>query len=64
MPPHQLGHDRVGDVSFDRVALSALGRDPRMEHHLQQIETFSRIEKPWFMAAVQAACPSWDSFTL
>ena len=35
MPAHQLGDDPVGDI-VDRVAVSPLGGDPRVEHHLQQ----------------------------
>jgi len=37
MPPHQLGHDPVGDV-IDGVpgAVAALGGDPRVEHRLHQ----------------------------
>ena len=37
VPPHQLGHDPVHDV-IDREAraIRPLGRDPRVEHHLQQ----------------------------
>jgi hypothetical protein len=35
MPPHELGHDPVGDV-VDVVAVVALGRDPRVECHLEQ----------------------------
>jgi hypothetical protein len=45
VPPHQLGHDPVGDV-IDRVAVGALGRDPRVEHHLQQHVTECLAEGP------------------
>ena len=37
MPPHQLGHDPVGDVvDGERCTVVPLGRDARVEHHLQQ----------------------------